>query len=255
MFSRLLTIVLISFFSHIIYGQSEDMALIKGGTFRPLYVNDSADVKVDDFLLDVNLVSNADFQKFLRENPKWQKKNVIALFAEESYLRQFDDNQALRAGYKANAPVTNVSWFAARAYCDCIGKRLPTVDEWEFAARADETSKDATKKDGYTEYILSWYEKPNSYDRVIGSTYKNYWGVYDMHGLVWEWTYDYNSVLISGESRSDMEENANLFCGGAAVNATDLRNYAAFMRYAMRGSLKSNYSVNNLGFRCAKSVK
>ena len=256
MFTRLSLIVLISFLSHIIiYGQSGDMALIKGGFFKPLYLSDSGDVKVADFYLDVYPISNKEFEFFLTENPKWKKGKVIKLYADDHYLRQFDENSKLKEGIKPNAPVTNISWFAARAYCDSQGKRLPTVDEWEYAARADEKSTDATKKEGYTAYILSWYEKPNSYDQVIGSTYKNYWGIFDMHGLVWEWTYDYNSVLISGESRQDLDENANLFCGGAAVNATDLQNYAAFMRYALRGSLKSNYSVNNLGFRCAKSTK
>lgn len=255
MFARLFAIVLITFLSPIIYGQSGDMAFIKGGSFKPLYLGDSAYVKVNDFQLDVYPVTNADFQKFLEDYPKWQKEKVIKLYADDHYLYQFDENNKLKEGYLPNSPVTNISWFAAKAYCECQGKRLPTVDEWEFAARADETTADASKKEGYTSYILSWYEKPNKYQKVVGSTFKNYWGVYDMHGLVWEWTYDYNSVLISGESRQDLDDNASLFCGGAAVNATDLQNYAAFMRYALRGSLKSNYSVKNLGFRCAKSIK
>ncbi|MBW7867434.1 MAG: formylglycine-generating enzyme family protein [Brumimicrobium sp.] len=255
MLFRLFSIVLISLFSHFIYGQSKGMALIKGGSFKPLYVTGQDAIKVNDFELDIYPVTNVEFQRFLIENPKWQKKNVLALYADSHYLSQFDESLKLKNGFKPNAPVTNISWFAARAYCECQGKRLATVDEWEYVARADQTSKDASDKEGFTAYILSWYEKPNSYDKVIGSTFKNYWGVYDMHGLVWEWTYDYNSVLISGESRKDLDENANLFCGGAAVNVEDLRNYAAFMRYAFRGSLKSNYSVKNLGFRCAKSVK
>ena len=129
------------------------------------------------------------------------------------------------------------------------------MDEWEFAAMADETTADARKKETYNEYILGWYESRNTYSKIVGSTFKNYWGVYDLHGLVWEWTSDFNSVLISGESRKDVDKDSNLFCGSAAVGASDLMNYAAFMRYAFRGSLKANYSVRNLGFRCAKSVE
>ena len=76
-----------------------------------------------------------------------------------------------------------------------------------------------------------------------------------MHGLVWEWTSDFNSVLISGESRQDVDTERNLFCGSASINATNLMDYAAFMRYAFRGSIKANYNIQTLGFRCAKSIK
>jgi len=88
----------------------------------------------------------------------------------------------------------------------------------------------------------------------MANTFKNFWGVHDMHELVWEWTQDFNSVMISSESRSDGKNN-NLFCSSAAVGATDLMNYAAIMRYAFRSSVKGNYAINNLGFRCAKDIE
>ena len=171
-------------------------------------------------------------------------------------MRHFKDDLNLKDNELPDGPMTNVSWFAAKKYCECLGKRLPTLDEWEYVGMADEKRVDARTKEEYNKFILSWYEKPNSYNQKVGSTFKNFWGVYDMHGLVWEWTQDFNSVLITGESRSDVDGgNQNLFCGGAALGSSDLMNYAAFMRYAMRGSLKANYSVRNLGFRCAKSIK
>ena len=75
--------------------------------------------------------------------------------------------------------------------------------------------------------------------------------MYDLHGLVWEWTLDFNSVLISGESRKDVDTDTNLFCGSATIGATDLMNYAAFMRYAIRGSVKANYiGVTPRGSAC-----
>jgi len=231
------------------------MALIKGGDYTPLYGRDSAIVEVDDFNIDIYPVTNNEFRTFLKEYPKWKKENVIALFADDAYLTQFTPTLSLKEGYSENGPVVSISWFAAKNYCECQGKRLPTLNEWEYVGMADENAADAREKDEYNQFILSWYEKPTPKIRVVGSTFENYWGVYDMHGLVWEWTADFNSVMISGESRRDNTENNSLFCSGAAIGSNDLMNYAAFMRYAFRGSVKAKYSIKNLGFRCAKDIE
>lgn len=235
------------------YCQSDSMVKIKGGEFVPLYGTKS-EVPVGDFLMDVYPVTNAEFLEFVKKNPRWQRSKVKKLFADESYLSNWKDDVTLGAGQNPNSPVTNVSWYAAKNYCECQGKRLPTVDEWEYVAMADETKADARTDKSYNKFILGWYETPNTFNNEIGGTFKNYWGVYDLHGLVWEWALDFNSVLISGESRKDSAGDNTLFCGAAAVGATDLMNYAAFMRYAFRGSMKANYSVKNLGFRCVQDV-
>lgn len=234
--------------------QNPEMALVKKGKYTPLYGRDSIQVKVNDFLLDTIPVTKEKFLEFVKKNPKWQKSKVKTIFADDHYLGDWKDDTHLSPEAEQNEPVTNVSWFAAKAYCKCQGKRLPTIDEWEYAAMADKTTPDARKKESYNQYILDWYERPKIPHQQVGSTFKNYWGVYDLHGLVWEWTSDFNSVMITSESRSG-GQNKNLFCSAAAVGATDLMNYAAFMRYAFRSSVKGNYDVNNLGFRCAKDVK
>ncbi|WP_339840946.1 formylglycine-generating enzyme family protein [uncultured Maribacter sp.] len=232
----------------------EAMVQIKGGTYIPLYGVDSTAVTIADFSMDVYPVTNAEYLDFVTKFPSWQKDKVIPLFADGNYLIDWENNLSYGKTLAAEAPVTTVSWFAAKNYCECQGKRLPTIDEWEYAAMADETTADARKKESYNQSILDWYEAPKSLEKNIGSTFKNYWGVYDLHGLVWEWTMDFNSVLISGESRKDVDKDSNLFCGSAAVGASDLMNYAAFMRYAFRGSMKANYAVKNLGFRCAMDI-
>ena len=233
--------------------QNPDMATIKEGSYVPLYGTDGMKVKVDGFLIDTIPVTKALYSEFVKANPKWKKSEVVGLFADKNYLNDWDTDLDYGSG-KENEPVTNVSWFAAKAYCDVQGKRLPTVDEWEYVGMADARSEDAREKESYNQYILTWYEKPKEKGQTVGSTFKNYWGVYDIHGLVWEWTKDFNSVMVSSESRSG-GTNPNLFCSAAAVGASDLMNYAAFMRYAFRSSVKGNYSGNNLGFRCAKDVK
>lgn len=231
--------------------QSE-MVSIKGGSYIPLYGRDSLQVTIGDFYMDVYPVTNHQYVEFVVKYPKWQKSNVISLFADGNYLSDWNSDIELNQNQSLKAPITNISWFAAKAYCDCLGKRLPTIDEWEYVAMANEEFPDARYLKTYNEYILGWYEKPKTFNNEIGSTFKNYWEVYDLHGLVWEWSLDFNSVLVSGESRKDVDNDSDLFCGSAAIGATDLMNYAAFMRYAIRGSVKAKYTMRNLGFRCVK---
>lgn len=255
MFSKLFLFAISLLIGSFTAAQSENMALVLGGEYIPLFGNDSTIVAVHTFEMDSYPVTNKEFETFLKTHPEWLKKNTIALFAEANYLKQFDANGILKFGNNPLGPVTNVSWFAAKAYCACQNKRLPTTDEWEYVARADTSSPDARDKVGYNQYILTWYETPQNLNKSVGSTFENYWGIHDMFGLVWEWTSDFNSVLITGGSRTDNKKSNSRFCGGASIGATDLRNYAGFMRYAFRGSLKGKYALNNLGFRCAKTIQ
>lgn len=235
--------------------QETEMAFIKEGSFVPLYgAVSKKPVIVKSFYIDTYPVTNCEFLDFVKRNPSYQKSKIKGIFADKSYLSYWKNNFDF-GNAKPNSPVTGISWFAAKKYCECEGKRLATMDEWEYVAMADTKKIDARTKKEFNQYILSWYEKSRTYENEIGKTFKNYWGVYDMHGLVWEWTSDFNSIFLSGESRKDKSSDKNLFCGSASVNASDLMDYAAFMRYAFRGSLKAQYSTRNLGFRCASTSK
>lgn len=234
-----------------IQAQTEGMAEVDGGSYVPLYGTDSEPIRVQPFNMDIYPVTNAEFLEFVKEHPEWQKTKVKKIFADAGYLSLWEDDTDL-GELNPNAPVTSISWFAAKNYCESQDKRLPTMDEWEIAAMANEDQMDARKVDSYNKYILRWYETSRTYNNSVGETYENYWGIYDLQGLVWEWTSDFNSIFITGESRKDSDFDSSLFCGSAAIGATDLKDYAAFMRYAFRGSLKARYNIRNLGFRCAK---
>lgn len=235
------------------YAQTHSMALVKGGTYKPIYGKDSTRVVVKSFYMDVYPVTNEEYLLFTKSHPEWKKSNVKKIFADGNYLSNWMNDSSLGTLSKTS-PITNVSWFAGTEYCKCQGKRLPTLDEWEYVAMANESMPDARLLENYNKYILSWYETPKTYSNQIGKTYKNYWGIYDMHGLVWEWISDFNSVMMTGESRKDGSNDRALFCGSASLGASDLMNYAAFMRYAFRGSIKAKYNIQNLGFRCVKDI-
>lgn len=231
------------------------MALVSAGSYFPFYGKDSVQLSLDAFYMDIYPVTNNQFLEFVANNPTWRRSEIKSIFKESNYLIDWQNDTTLVENMDGESPVVNVSWFAANEYCKCQGKTLPTVDQWEYVAMANKELKDARTLEAYNQYILEWYETPNSYLRKVGSTFKNYWGIYDLHGLVWEWTSDFNSILIGGESRSNLESDKNLFCGSASVNATDLMNYAAFMRYSLRSSLKAKYTVRNVGFRCIKKAE
>lgn len=232
------------------------MVLVEGGEYRPLYMSkDSPIQSVDDFYLDQYPVTNQDFEEFVKENPGWAKQQAPKVFVEKQYLQHWEDGRGYPAEL-AKSPVTNVSWFAADAYCQAQGKRLPRVGEWELAALASESLADGSVEKDYKQKILMWYSRPSQKKlSAVGQNEPNYWGIYDMHGLIWEWTEDFNSALVTGESRGDSTIDTKLFCAGGASGAVDPGDYAAFMRYGFRSSLEAKFTLPNLGFRCAQDTE
>jgi formylglycine-generating enzyme required for sulfatase activity len=72
---------------------------------------------------------------------------------------------------------------------------------------------------------------------------------------VWEWVLDFNTAMVTGDSRADSGGlDRGFFCGAGAQAARDVADYPAFMRLGFRSSLSANYCVHNLGFRCAKDL-
>jgi formylglycine-generating enzyme required for sulfatase activity len=154
-----------------------------------------------------------------------------------------------------NAPVTRVSWFAARAFARWKGKRLPTTAEWEYAALASESQPNGMVDRSFRARLHSIYTSPSRKELpLVASGQPNFYGLHDLHGLVWEWVSDFSTAMVTGDSRGDTGLERQLFCGSGAQGAKDIGDFPAFMRYAFRSSLKASYTVPNLGFRCAASV-
>jgi formylglycine-generating enzyme required for sulfatase activity len=174
------------------------------------------------FFIDKYEVTNAQYKKFVdatgHKPPRHWEGNVYP-------------------SHKADHPVVYVSWEDAAAYCQWAGKRLPTAEEWEKAARGSEG------------FIYPWGneyggEKVNLVNAGRGDTspvdeYKgdvSPYGVYDMGGNVSEWT----------RSWYDSDKNSYTLKGGSWY--TEL--------YTARGAHRSpglpEYELNIVGFRCAK---
>jgi sulfatase modifying factor 1 len=184
--------------------EDPSMVRIAGGTYvRPLEKNGSIR-EVAPFLIDVRQVTNAEFLAFVTARPEWRRSQVKRLHADPGYLRHWAGDTELGPQAPPDAPVTHVSWFAARAFLKAAGKRLPTIDEWEFAARADERQADASGDAEFRKRILEWYSRPVP-ERLPAaeSMPANYHGIRGMHGLVWEWTRDFVASMAGGESRAD----------------------------------------------------
>ncbi len=236
---------------------SGTFVLVPGGEFRSIlkYEDSKGNKKIATFQLQKTPVSNADFLAFVIQHPQWQRHKVPAVFAEPNrYLSHWQSPSVLGENALANQPVVQVSWFAASAYCESINARLPTWLEWEYAAAADTTRRDARKDPVWRESILGWYAKAATAPLSrIGQAPANVYGVQDLHGLIWEWTEDYSAMLVSGDNRTQSDPDKAKFCGAGALSMDDRENYAVMMRVAMLSSLEAVNSTSSLGFRCAKN--
>ena len=97
----------------------------------------------------------------------------------------------------ATHPVESVTWYQAFAFCRWLsaslpwakGARLPTEEEWEYACRAETESRYWSGNKGADLNRVGWYDaNSKSHAHRVGRKAANPWGLYDVHGNVWEWT-------------------------------------------------------------------
>lgn len=238
--------------------QGADYARLPGGDFDSVLPQNAPGqpqrVRIEPFELRTTPVTVAEFQAFVQAYPAWQRGQVPEVFAGPAYLADWVDAMHPIPEMPSQAPVTSVSWFAARAYCESEGARLPTWLEWESAAAADVTRTDARDDPQWAQRILNWYERPAT--RVlppVGGA-ADVHGVRNLHGLVWEWVDDFNALFIAGDSRTQGDPEKQKFCGAGAISIVRRDSYAVLMRVALLSSLGGADSTGSLGFRCARSL-
>ncbi len=160
-----------------------------------------------------------------------------------------------------NCPVENISWEDIQVFLKKLNQkkdgfeyRLPTEAEWEYAARAGNT-EDLYSGTGNLDE-MGWYRKNSTnITHPVGQKQANAFGLFDMHGNVWEWVQDiyessYSSVPADGSANLSIgDSNQRMLRGGSWFD------FPVYCRSADRYSVapeKRNYSF---GFRVVARVK
>ena len=223
-------------------------------------------VYVDAFFMDEHEVTNLEYQQFLLANPSWRKDKIDERFHSGNYLKDWQGN-AYPSG-KTRHPVVHVSWYAAMAYAQWQGKRLPTEAEWEYAARGGLVGKEYSWGDEWDYDQVHISRRAGDNTRTTGDTAKvgklppNGYGLYDIAGNVWEWCLDeYNAEFYSISPRENPLSGANSI-DWVIDNFIDVKServlrggswYELRVRVAYRTSKAPAKTYFDTGFRCVKT--
>lgn len=139
------------------------------------------------FWMDRFPVTNAQFSRFLNEKGNREEGGAEWIDLYESRIRQNPEGFAAEAGYNDH-PVVAVSWYGAKAYAQWAGKRLPTEQEWEKAARGVDGRRYPWGED-WDPAKCNTREGGPGQTTPVGSYPQGVspYGCYDMAGNVWEW--------------------------------------------------------------------
>lgn len=216
------------------------MVYVPGGEFTmgrddgDEYERPAHRVTVKPFFIDTYEVSNQDYKKFVDESGRTVPTDWLN--------RNYPNGASLK-------PVTGITWEDANAYAKWAGKRLPTEEEWEFAARGtdgrrypwgNEWQSGLANADGANRGVLD----------VSAPKDASAFGAVAMVGNAWEWTASGLAAYEGGQLKTKPGADLKVIRGGSydsdRVTAT-----TTFRRgYPIRG----NYDYSKTGFRCVKDL-
>ena len=180
-------------------------------------------------------------------------------FKEEKYCK---DSYAEINGVAicADLPVERVSWNEIQDFIaeynkrakDAYTYRLPTEAEWEYAARAGTQTAYAFGEDVSKLKDYAWYyENSENQSHSVATKAANAWGLYDMHGNVWEWVNDWYEGQLKGgtDPKGPQSGSFRVIRGGGWFNG------ASYLRSGFRGNVGPGERINFVGFRLVRTAK
>ncbi|XP_005987590.1 inactive C-alpha-formylglycine-generating enzyme 2 [Latimeria chalumnae] len=278
--------------------QEEDgMVYLQGGRFRMgTNAPDARDgeapireVTVNPFAVDKYLVTNEDFREFVRaQKYKTEAETFGWSFVFEDFVSEELKNKVTQklesapwwlpienafwrqplgpgSGIKntLDYPVVQVSWNDAKAFCKWKGKRLPSEEEWEFAARGGLEGRTYPWGNKFQPKRMNLWQgkfpdKDTANDGYHGlspvTTFpsQNSYGLYDMLGNVWEWTA--TAYLPHGRPKGGSSQKMYVLRGASWIDTDDgTANHRA--RVTTRMGNTPDSASDNLGFRCVSNFK
>jgi formylglycine-generating enzyme required for sulfatase activity len=197
-------------------------------------------VTLPDFYMGPCPVTNEEYRRFMTAAP-----NV----REPDFWKDNSFNMPRQ-------PVVGITFFEAKQYCEWAGLRLPSEAEWEYACRAGTTTR---YHSGDTETDLNraaWYSRiARRRLHSVGKKVPNAFGLYDMHGNVWEWCEDdwhdtYRDAPDDGRAWTDpVRGDTRVLRGGSWFG-----NLSDYLRSASRHIGFLDVGEFNVGFRCVLDV-